>query len=356
VRSTGRDEAVDLHPEVRLAEVESANPRPASFDWPRVTLPGVIAPHSPWISHPQGITTVDAEYFRPGFASVHVVARDEEAVVIDTGANASLPFVMGALAELGVPPEAVRWLLLTHVHLDHAGGAGLLLGQLPEARVIVHPRGARHLVDPSRLEAASIAVYGKDAFQRLYGTLVPIPSERIHESRDGERVPFGRHELSILHTPGHAMHHQALFDPEAAAVFAGDTFGVSYRELDSGAGAFVVPTTSPTQFDPEQLLDSVRRIVELRPESLYLTHYGRVTCVDRLATALREQIERFAEIARVHAAAERRLERIRSVLREELLARAEAHGIPNAGQRVDVVLGADLDLNAQGLVAWLERK
>lgn len=286
---------------------------------------------------------------------MHLLERDGRLVVIDAGANSSVPLVLQALAELGFEPGAVAWLFLTHVHLDHAGGAGLLLERLPNARVVVHPRGAPHLVDPSRLEAATSAVYGKHAFEQLYGKLVAIPAHRIHETHDGERLPFGKHELSILHTPGHALHHQVLFDAEARAVFSGDTFGLSYRELDTARGAFIVPTTTPTQFDPAQLLDSIRRIVELAPEAVYLTHFGRVTGARELGAALREQIERFVELAREHATEDGRHTKIRDALREYWVERATAHGIENARGAVDTVLGPDLELNAQGLVAWLGR-
>lgn len=310
---------------------------------------------APWVRHAHGITTVDAEYFRPGFAAVHLLERGGRVAVIDSGANSSVPLVERALAELGLERDAVDWLFLTHVHLDHAGGAGALLERLPRARVLVHPRGAAHLLDPTRLEAATIAVYGMQAFERLYGKLVPIPAERLQQTADGEHVLLGSTQLLILHTPGHALHHQVLFDAEARAVFTGDTFGVSYRELDREGAAFIVPTTTPTQFDPDQLLDSVRRIVELEPESIYLTHYGRVTDVRRLAAALREQIERFVVLAHEHATSAARHEQLRGALRDYLAARAQAHGVADAGAAVDAVLGADLELDTQGLIAWLER-
>jgi len=316
----------------------------------------MLAPRAPWIRQQDGITTIDAEYVRPGLASVHVLAREGRAMLIDSGANSSVPLVMRALNELEIAPDRVDWLFLTHVHLDHAGGAGALLKQLPSARVAIHPRGASHLVDPTRLESATAAVYGRDAFERLYGTLIPIPAERLHQTGDGERVCLGSSELIILHTPGHAMHHQVLFDPEARAVFTGDTFGLAYPELETPAGAFIVPTTTPTQFDPDQLLASVQRIADLRPDSLYLTHFGRVSHVPRLAQVLREQIEQLVALAREHAAAPDRHEQLRTALRDYWVARAQAHGIPDAQSTVSAVLGADLELNTQGLIAWLERQ
>jgi glyoxylase-like metal-dependent hydrolase (beta-lactamase superfamily II) len=221
--------------------------------------------------------------------------------------------------------------------------------------VLVHPRGAPHMIDPARLEAATIAVYGEAAYRNLYGALLPIPAARMQQTAEGDRVRLGGSTLQILHTPGHALHHQVLFDPEAGAVFTGDTFGLSYRELDTERGPFIVPTTTPTQFDPPQLLESIRRIVALSPASAYLTHYGRVTGATDLGAALSEQIHRFVALARAHAEGADRQQRIRGALRDELVARAATHGISDAAGTVDRVLGPDLDLDAQGLVAWLER-
>lgn len=321
-------------------------------------MPPVVSHHARWYRHSHGITTVDAEYVRPAFASIHVVERGGRAGIIDTGSNHSVPLVLRALSELGLSTEAVDWVFLTHVHLDHAGGAGSLMQQLAGARAIVHPRGATHLIDPSRLESATIAVYGAEMFDRLYGRLIAIPQERVHQTRDGEALMLGDSELAVFHTPGHAMHHQVLFDEQAAAVFSGDTFGVAYRELETEHGAFIVPTTTPTQFDPEQLLGSIQRIVELGPEAVYLTHFGRVTGISKLATALREQIQRFVELASEYDAANDsdREQRFRSALRAYTVQRASSHGVEDAAAEVDTVLGADLELNLRGLIAWLDRK
>lgn len=313
------------------------------------------SPEPHMIRHSDGVTTVDAEYVRPGFASVHVLQRDGKAAIIDSGANSSVPGIVAALEQLGIAPGAVEMLFLTHVHLDHAGGAGVLLQHLPNARVLAHPRAVTHLVDPARLESATIAVYGQSAYEQLYGKLVAIPRERLSETRDGERCTLGNAELTVLHTPGHALHHHVLFDVQASALFTGDTFGLSYPELTTEQGPYIVPTTTPTQFDPGQLVASIQRLAALEPAAIYLTHYGRVSGAARLAQALCEQIESFVQIARDSAAEPERQARIRERLRALLAARLRAHGVPSAEAAVDRVLGADLELNAQGLVAWLER-
>jgi glyoxylase-like metal-dependent hydrolase (beta-lactamase superfamily II) len=308
------------------------------------------------IRHADGITTVDAEYVRPGFASVHVLERGGRAAIIDSGANSSVPLIERALTLLGIEPEQVELLFLTHVHLDHAGGAGALARALPQARVLVHPRGLAHLIDPARLEAATIAVYGQHAFEQLYGKLVPIAAERIAATEDGERYRLGPSELTILHTPGHALHHHVLFDPDARALFTGDTFGLSYRELDTEQGALIVPTTTPTQFDPEQLVRSITRLAALPAQAVYLTHFGRVSGIARLARDLCDQIAGFVSIARRYADASDGAARIRSEMRELWLARARAHGVAHAEAQVDSLLAPDLELNTQGLLAWLERE
>lgn len=311
--------------------------------------------HPPWLRHDHGITTVDAEYVRPGFASVHLLERAGHVAVIDAGANATVPLVLNALEALGLSVDAVDFIFLTHVHLDHAGGAGQLLQHLPHARVVVHPRGAQHMIDPARLEAGTIAVYGQAAFQRLYGKLTPIPESRVLQTHEGQQLRLGTSELVVLHTPGHALHHQVLFEPDARAVFTGDTFGLSYRELDTSKGAFVVPTTSPTQFDPEQLITSIERIAALEPRAVYLTHYGEITAAASAAAQLREQIEACVHIARAAAETAHPLANIRDALRAYLVQRAARHGVVDAEHTVDSVLGSDIELNAAGLVAWLAR-
>jgi len=312
-------------------------------------------PHATLISYPHGITAVDTDYIRPGLAASHLIVEGGRAAFVDVGTNHSVPRLLAALEAIGLKREAVEYVLLTHVHLDHAGGAGALLGELPNARAVIHPRGASHLIDPTKLIKASIAVYGESTYRSLYGELVPVPAERVRVMRDGERIDLAGRELLTIDTPGHALHHYSIVDVANRNVFTGDTFGLSYRELDTDAGAFVVPTTTPTQFDPDQLIASIDRILGYAPQAAYLMHYSRVTDLPRLAESLKAQIRELAAIARRHAGSPDRETAIRADMRALWLALARRHGVALAESRIDDILDKDLELNVQGLVAWLDR-
>jgi glyoxylase-like metal-dependent hydrolase (beta-lactamase superfamily II) len=241
------------------------------------------------------------------------------------------------------------------VHLDHAGGAGELIARLPNAQLVVHPRGARHMIDPSVLWAGASAVYGESVMEQTYGRLRPIPAERVVEAADGHLVDLAGRELRCLDTPGHARHHIAIHDARANVCFTGDVFGLSYRDFDTAQGPFILPTTSPVQFDPEALHASIDRLVALRPQAMYLTHYGRVDAVERLAADLHAQIDAMVALARgAHGRPDRH-----AVLVESLTGlyatRAEAHGWQQGREMLRQLLGMDIELNAQGLEVWLDR-
>ena len=306
--------------------------------------------------HPDGITAVDTEYLHPGHAAAHIVQHGDRAAFVDVGTNESVPYLLAALETLGVAPEKVDYLLLTHVHLDHAGGAGRLMRELPNAVCIVHPRGAPHMIDPTRLVAGAQAVYGAERFARLYGQVQPIARERVRVTQDGERLSLAGREFEILHTPGHALHHQVFADRAHRCMFTGDAFGLSYRELDSPAGAFIMPTTTPTQFDPGQMCASIERLLAAAPQAMYLMHYSRVTDVPRLGASLLAQVRELERIARGNAAAADRHEAIRAGLWALWRERAERHGGPVSQTRLRELLAGDLELNTQGLVHWLDTR
>ncbi|HEY8508607.1 MAG TPA: MBL fold metallo-hydrolase, partial [Steroidobacteraceae bacterium] len=189
----------------------------------------------------------------------------------------------------------------------------------------------------------------------LYGEIVPIPQERVLTTEDGQQLSLAGRTFRVLHTPGHALHHHCFFDEQYRNVFTGDTFGLSYRELDNANGAFIMPTTTPTQFDPDQLIASIDRIVALAPEAVYLTHYSRVTDIPRLAESLRLQIRAFEDIARRNATAADPKEAIRREMAQLWQRMLRERGNDLSPEQFNDLLGNDLELNSQGLIAWLER-
>ena len=305
-----------------------------------------------------GIHVVDTHYVKPMFDAAHLIVQDGRAAFVDCGTAHAVPRLLAALEVQGLGVDAVDWLLLTHVHLDHAGGAGQLLRALPRARVAVHPRGAPHLVDPRKLIDASIAVYGEANYRRLYGDLLPIDASRVEATADGAMLALGGRSIEVLHTPGHALHHQAFLDQAAQVVFTGDTFGVAYGALAVDRRPFSVPTTSPTQFDPEQLLASIARVTASGAHTACLTHYGRVGELPRVGEDLARMVRRFTDTALAHAArpaAEAR-DAIRDGLRAVVLDEWRRLGATAPESLLDEWAGFDFDLNADGLMAWLARR
>ena len=302
-----------------------------------------------------GIHTIDTAFQRDHFDAAYLVVQDGRGALVDCGTSHALPHVLAAIERAGLGVEAIDWLILTHVHLDHAGGAGALMQQLPNARLLVHPRGAAHMIDPARLVAGATAVYGEAEMARSYGQVLPVPAERVVVAEDGHRVALAGRELLCIDTPGHARHHLCVWDELSRSWFTGDTFGLSYRELDSANGAFIIPTSSPVQFEPEALHASLERLLARAPEAMYLTHYGRVQEVPRLAADLHEQIDRMVAIGRACDGHADRHGALLAALGELYLQRARAHGCTLDDAGVLRVLGMDIELNAQGLACWLDR-
>lgn len=301
------------------------------------------------------IHLIDTGFQRAEFDAAYLVVEQGRAAFIDCGTGLAVPAMLRALEQAGLTVDAVDWLLLTHVHLDHAGGAGLLMQQLPNARAVLHPRGAPHMIDPSRLIAGATSVYGEEEIARSYGRIEPIAADRVVVAEDGHRIDLAGRELMLLHTPGHALHHYCVWDARSRCWFTGDTFGLSYRELDSAQGALVIPTSSPVQFDPEPLKASIRRMLAFEPQGMYLTHYGRVEQVPKLAQDLIEQIDAMVAIGRQCDGLPDRHRCLLAALRALYLERAQAHGCPLDQETVARVLEMDIELNAQGLACWLDR-
>jgi glyoxylase-like metal-dependent hydrolase (beta-lactamase superfamily II) len=302
-----------------------------------------------------GVYRIDTEYLRPGLAASHLVVDDGHAVFVDTGAAPAHPRLMQALTEVGLAPDQVDYVFLTHVHLDHAGGAGQLMRALPRARAVLHPRGAPHMVDPAKLIAGTVAVYGEAMYRELYGEIVPVEADRVILANDGDRIALGSRTFELLDTPGHARHHYCAHDLDHDDIFSGDTFGISYRDFDTAAGAFIFPTTTPVQFDPAALHSSVDRLMARRPRRMVLTHFGPVGDLERLSGDLHADIDEFVAVARRHAGVPERADRIAEDVFTYLSARLDSHGFAGDEELRHQLLDPDVRLNTQGLEVWLAR-
>ncbi|HVL56038.1 MAG TPA: MBL fold metallo-hydrolase [Burkholderiaceae bacterium] len=304
-----------------------------------------------------GIYAVDSGYVRPQFDAIHLLVHRSRVAIVDTATRRSVPAVMAALEELGLQPTQVDYVLLTHVHLDHAGGAGALLQRLPNAVLTVHPRGERHMIDPTQLWSATAQIYGSEQAEQMYGEPVPVPAERIVQTPEGATVALAGRTLEFFDTPGHARHHVVIRDTHTGHLFTGDTFGVSYREFDIDGRAFIFPASTPTQFDAAALQRSIDRILLLAPEAVYLTHYAQVRDVPRLGARMKHLIDCYAEIALAATGqGADRLQQIEPAMTQLLTDELRAHGVGWPEERIRQMLDADIRLNSAGLLDWLDSR
>ena len=309
------------------------------------------------IDLPHGITVVDTGFERERFDAAYLLVDGGRAAFIDTGHNAAVPRLLAALEHAGLAPEQVDWVIPTHVHLDHAGGAGLLMRHLPQARLLVHPRGAPHMIDPGALVAGATAVYGEEVMQRTYGRIEPVDEGRVVASHDGMQVEVGTRRLTLADTPGHARHHHCVWDEASRGWFTGDTFGISYREFDADGQPFIFATTTPVQFDPPALRASIGRLLARGPECVYLTHFAALGNVQALGLRLLEQIDAIEHLAAgiaLPAGAERHAALVDGMSRI-LIERARLDRLGMSEVHARELLALDIQLNAQGIGIWMDR-
>jgi len=308
-----------------------------------------------------GVHAIDTGFHRDHFDAAWLVVHEGRAAFIDTGTHFALPRLLGALEALGLAREAVDWVIPTHVHLDHAGGAGSLMAALPNATMLVHPRGERHMVDPSALWSGATAVYGEAEMARSYGQVTPVSAHRVRASSDGQVLDWAGRGLVLIDTPGHARHHHCVWDPLTQGWFTGDTFGLSYREFDTAAGAWIVPTSTPVQFEPDLLRASIERLLERAPRCMYLTHYGcvggngDVPRLGRLLLGLLAEMVALGESQRGTRDAGARHEALKRGQLDIFTRSLRAHGVGISQAGIAELLAIDLELNAQGMAVWLDR-
>jgi glyoxylase-like metal-dependent hydrolase (beta-lactamase superfamily II) len=303
-----------------------------------------------------GITAIDTDHLRPLFDASHLILEGSRAAFVDTGANSSVPLLLETLRLSNVDPADVDYVFLTHVHLDHAGGAGLLMQALPNARAVLHPRGAPHMIEPARLIRGAQEVYGVEKFAAEYGDIVPVPEERIIVADDGQEIRLNGRAMQCIYTEGHARHHYVLSDPQSRGVFTGDSFGLSYRELDTAKGEFIYPTTTPIHFDPPQAHIAIDRIMDLDPVQLFLTHYSRVSDLPRLAGDMHRRIDDFVEIAERHKTDVARTANMHETLYAYFVSELGVHGFAGSAEQIYAIVDIDVELNTMGLEYWLDHR
>jgi glyoxylase-like metal-dependent hydrolase (beta-lactamase superfamily II) len=305
-----------------------------------------------------GICCIDTGLYRPRHTACYLVEDSDELAFIDCGSSNNVAGLLDVLQALGFRPEQVRYVMPTHVHLDHAGGAGALMAACPNATLVTHERGAPHMIDPSKLQAGATAVYGEHAFEQTFGNLVPVPTERVVAARDEQCFALGARRLRFADTPGHANHHGCLFDEDSRIWFTGDTFGLSYREFDADDRPMVLATTTPVAFDPDAWLASLDKLMAAEPAAMCLTHFGRVDQPATLVTQLRDSIQAHAGLALAEEpnGETGRARRLQQAVEALLLDQVQRH---QPGMDVDQarqLLALDIELNAQGLHVWLKRR
>ena len=298
-----------------------------------------------------GISVIDSEYYSKDFAAIYLLKQKNKVIIIETGTNYSVPHVKEALSQVGLSFSDVSYVIPTHVHLDHAGGAGLLMMQCQNAALVVHPRGARHLIDPSKLVAGAKAVYGENKFKEYYGEIFPIDANRVIQADDNFILDFDGRELRFIDTPGHARHHFCIWDKATKSMFTGDTFGISYRDLDHQDELYILPSTSPVQFDPEALIQSINRIMEFKPERVCLTHFLAIKPTKKATNKLIESIHFVSNLAIKYADKNDSESIIYKKMMDYFLEGLNEIGFQNNDYAKDR-LSLDVLINTQGLIYW----
>ncbi len=298
------------------------------------------------------IRTIDCEYVAPQVAAAFLLIHQGRAAFIDNNTAHAVPILLDTLDHHGLTPEDVDYCIITHVHLDHAGGSSALMSACPNAQLLAHPRAARHVIDPSRIIQSAQGVYGEAQFEALYGRIEPINADRVRTIDDEEVVSFAGIPLHFLHTRGHANHHMVIHIPSEGVIFTGDTFGIVYPQLQI-PGPFAFPSTSPTDFDAKAAIQSVDRVLSSKAHTAYLTHFGATQELHSIAAQLKHLLQISGELVARGTASGFSEEELHSWIKQELKTAYQqalvAHRIPTT-DNIWQLLQLDFILNAQGLV------
>lgn len=282
------------------------------------------------------------------------VIKEEELTLIETGPSPSVKYIKAGLTALGHSLSEVKYIIVTHIHLDHAGGAGLLLKECPNAQIVVHPRGERHLVDPKKLAAGARAVYG-ESFSELFDPIIPVPADRLLIKGEGDTLKIGSNcVLEFWDTPGHAKHHIGIYDPVSNGMFTGDTVGIRYEQLIASGIDLFLPSTSPNHFNPSDMEASIRRVKEKGLNRIYYGHFGMTEKVEEALGQVTDWLQVYMEVGEQAVAegrgydtiSRRLLDRVRGHLREK--------GIEDEHE-VYILLNLDMQICSLGIIDYFKK-
>lgn len=301
------------------------------------------------------IYQIDLHDQEPGRTNCYLILSDRVAL-IETGPAPGVAHIMDALKSLAIPPGKVDYIIVTHIHLDHAGGVGTLARDLTQAKVYVHPRGARHLIDPSRLAAGARAIYGA-SFDLLFGEVLPVSQERIYTPADGETLDLGSGRVLTFHyTPGHARHHFVVHDPVSRGIFSGDALGLCFQALSDLLGFdFTMPSAPPPEFDPPAAVETLERMRDLAPAYIYFTHFGRAAGAPVILDRLKELISVFESTGRQVFNSGGGAKEIEAALWELVMHELGRHMALDREHPAVKFLELDLRLNAEGIAHYFEK-
>lgn len=299
----------------------------------------------------QGVYHLDTFYINPGIASFYCIIHQQEIAVIETGVAHSLTHLQQFLSDLNLSAEQVKYIIPTHVHLDHAGGAGVMMQAFQNAQLIIHPGGAKHMINPDKLISAAKQVYGEPVFNQIYGEIPPVDESRVIVAEHESCFYLGDRELLILHTPGHAYHHFCVIDKYSHGIFTGDTFGLAYPELSYQQKRIVLPTTTPTNFDPEALFNSIQLLMSFNPQRMYMTHFNELPDPASVVDQYRRSIDDYVDLTEsVKPQEDGDLAILIARMGKMISMQFELNQ-----SIIDNKLAMDIKLNCQGLMYWYQK-
>jgi glyoxylase-like metal-dependent hydrolase (beta-lactamase superfamily II) len=295
-----------------------------------------------------GMTGIDTRLAGRSTVTSAYLLDAVEPILVETGPTTSADAVAAGLDALGVGPGDLAHIVVTHIHLDHAGGVGRMAARYARATVWVHQRGAKHLADPTRLVSSAAQIFGEERMRRLFGPVEPVPAERLRGVDEGDVIDLGDRAIEVLYTPGHASHHVALADSRTGAVFAGDALGIHLPDV-----GVLRPATPPPDIDIEAGVDSIERIRGRARSLLMFSHFGPVLQVEELCSLAAGRLRTWGEVVRGAMDRTDDLDRITEILEEST---AGEFGQAAEPQRDRYELLSSMRMNAAGLVRYWQKR